>query len=105
MAPLARQPKAWPRPKPAAQGQPPRRAYGSAANEQLLQPHEQHRIHNSRPLGHHIVKRSSAGPLDLSAPAWKVWRQAASKIQGLVRAKAALLMIIVAIYEIGYDGK
>ena len=26
-------------------------------------------------------------PLDLSAPAWKVRRQAASKIQGLVRAK------------------
>ena len=32
---------------------------------------------------------TSHGPLDLSAPAWKVRRQAASKIQGLVRAKKA----------------
>ena len=47
-------------------------------------------------------------PLDLSAPAWKVRRQAASKIQGLVRAKkgGSLLMIIARrVYEIGYDAE
>jgi hypothetical protein len=47
-------------------------------------------------------------PLDLSAPAWKVRRQAASKIQGLVRAKKGgnlLLLIARRVYEIGYDAE
>lgn len=46
------------------------------------------------------------GPLDLSAPAWKVRRQAASKIQALVRVKSGakrLLAVARSVYEVGYD--
>ena len=47
-------------------------------------------------------------PLDMDAPAWKVRRVAASKIQAVVRLKSGanrLLAVARSVYEVGYDAE